>query len=280
MTKLENTLYSILNGSLLPSSEAQIPISDKGYFFDFAVYDSLKIIQGKLFFPEFHIDRLLFSAQQIGLDHKFTKKQILEWTNLLVKKNDLTDHSIRTILIGDPDENKNPKLYIFPITGITYFPNEYYSKGIKVITYKGQRRFPQAKTTDLLLGFDGRRKAKQSGAQEVLMVDHGGFIREGGSSNFLAIQGNKLTTPPKEKCLEGITKKIILEIASQDFEISEEDIPVENLKKYDEFFITSTLKNVMPIRQIDDIIIATTFPKTKQIMKLYKNYYTKNILKP
>ncbi|PIZ94852.1 MAG: hypothetical protein COX81_02345 [Candidatus Magasanikbacteria bacterium CG_4_10_14_0_2_um_filter_37_12] len=273
-----NKQFSILNGNLIPSSEATIPISDKGYFFDFAVYDSLKIIQGKLFFPEFHIDRLLFSADQIGLKHHFDKKQIIKWINLLVEKNNLANYSIRTILIGDPDNGKQPKLYIFPVTGITYAPNECYSKGIKTISCVGQRRFPQAKTVDLLLAYTAKRTAKQADAKEVLMVDYDGFICEGGSSNFLAIQGDKLITPPREKCLEGITKKIILEIAKNNFEIIEKDILLTDLKNYDEFFITSTLKNVMPIRQIDDLVVTDKFPQTKKIMKLYKDYYTKNIL--
>jgi len=66
--------YAILNGKVLEKKDANISVFNKAMFFDFAVYDSMKVIKGKPFFPEFHADRLLESAKVIELEHKFTKK--------------------------------------------------------------------------------------------------------------------------------------------------------------------------------------------------------------
>ena len=154
---------------------------------------------------------------------------------------------------------------MIPVTGVTFYPNHFYTKGIKTITYHGERRAPQAKTKDLLLGFLAKRAARQTGATEVLVIDHEGNIREGSSSNFFAIRGNTLISPPSEKVLPGITRKIVLEVAADEFEIVEEDIPLDFIENYDELFITSTLRNVMPIRQVDDRMIVEYFPQTKKI---------------
>lgn len=270
--------YTIKNGELIEESKAKIPITNKAYFFDFAVYSSLKVIQGKIFFLEYHVDRLFESAKLINLGHSFRKEQVVDWLNLLVEKNKLKNAFLRIVLVGDATENKKPDLYIFSLTGVTFYSDKFYKRGVKVISYRGERRIPKAKTKDLLLSFLAFREAKNKNAIEALMIDNDGNIREGTRSNFFAIKGNTLITPPKEKVLEGITRKMILQVAKKDFEIKEEDIPFSKIKEYDEFFITSTLFNALPINQIDDTKIESDFKKTKIIQKLFKDYYHRVIL--
>lgn len=269
----------ILNGKPIPEKEAVVPITDKAYFFDFAIYESLKIIKGKVFFPEYHIDRLFESAEIIELRHSFKKEEILGWLNLLIKENNLDDAFLKIVLIGDPDENKNPQLYIMPLTGVTYYPKQFYNKGVKVITRNGERRFPKAKTKDLLLSFLALREATRNDAIEAIMIDSDGNMREGTKSNFFAIKGDTLITPPEDKVLEGITKKMLIKSCEKDFKIKKEDIAFSKIKEYDEFFISSTLFNVLPINQIDDIKLETDFVKTKKIQKLFRDYYHETVLK-
>ncbi len=270
--------YAIFNGKIIKESEAVISIKDKGYFFDFCVYSSIKIIQGKIFFSQYHTDRLFESTKLINLNHNFSKAQIFQWLQLIVEKNKIKDALLKIILIGDTENNINAKLYIVQLTGLTYYPKYFYKKGVKVITYKGERRIPRAKTKDMLLGFLAFKEAKKSGAMDALLVDNDGNIREGTQSNFFAIKDGYLITPPDEKILGGITKKIILKATCELFPIKKEDIPLSEINKYDEFFITSTTKNVMPINQIDNIKFQSDFPKTKLIQKLFKDYYHKQIL--
>jgi len=271
-------VYAILNGQIIDEKQAVIPVSDKSYFFDFAVYSSVKVIQGKIFFPEYHIERLFESAKIIDLGHKFSRENVLEMLEKLVEKNQLKDAFLRIILVGDSKENKNANLYIFPLTGVHYYPEKFYKKGVKVITYNGERRFPTSKTKDLLLSFLAMREAEKAEAIETLLVDEEGNIREGTRSNFFAIKGNTLITPPSEKILEGITKKIILELCKNKFEIKEENIPLSKIKEYDELFITSTLFNALPINQINEIMLESNFEKTRLIQKMFKEYYDKEVL--
>jgi len=244
---------------------------DKGYYFDFAVYSSLKVIQGKPFFAEFHVDRLFASARVIGLNHQFSVAEVLDWIAMLISASEPKDVLLRILLIGDPDSDM-ANVYIFPVTGVTYYPNEYYSHGVKTITYRGERRFPTAKTTDLLLSFVALRDAKRQDAFEALMIDADECIREGSRCNFFAIKGNTLYSPPNEKTLMGITKKIVLEQSEGVFKIRQEDIPLSAIHTFDECFLTSTLMNVMPIQQIDDVVFPTGFEKTKELARLYREF--------
>jgi branched-subunit amino acid aminotransferase/4-amino-4-deoxychorismate lyase len=70
-----------------------------------------------------------------------------------------------------------------------------------------------------------------------------------------------------------------LKITKNSFKIKEADILLKSIKSYDEIFISSTLLNIMPVRQIDDIIFKTNFGKTHLIQKLFKNYCDKKIFK-
>jgi len=266
--------YSIFNGKLIKTKKANISLLDKGYWFDFCVYSSLKVIAGKPFFLIYHIDRLFESAEMLGIENNFAKEDLQKWVEKLIKKNLIKDALLRFVLIGDPDGGET-KLYILPVTGLTYHKNQDYSEGIKVVTFEGQRPIPQAKTKSLLLSFLAFKKAKKENAQESLMVDYNGNVREGTQTNFYAIKDDKVIIPPKEKCLGGITKKFILKAIEKDFQVMEEDIPLEKIKAgvYDEVFISSTTRNVMPIKQIDDYTIETDFKNTKKIAKLFKEYY-------
>lgn len=269
----------IFNGNLVVKSEATVSIADKGYFFGFSVYSSIKVVQGKVFFPDYHVDRLFESAEVIDLNHNFTKDQVMTWLNLLIKENNLSNALLRMVLIGDVDANENAKLFIFSVGGLTFYPNKLYKNGAKVITYIGERRFPKAKTTDLLLSFVAFREAKKANALDALLIDMHGNIREGTRTNFYAIKANELIVPPAEKVLEGVTKKIVLDIAKDDFVIKEQDISLKDIATYDEFFITSTSMNVMPIRLIDNYEVQNNFEKTKIIIKLFKNFYEETILR-
>ena len=270
--------YVILNGRLEKKEDANISVFNKAMFFNFAVYDSMKVVKGEAFFPEFHVERLMESAKIIKLEHNFKKEQILDWIYKLIKKNKLQNALIRFLLLGCGSDDESPQLFIFPV-GLTFYKDKDYKKGVRVITFHGERPFPQAKSKDLLINFMALREAMHSDAKDALLVDSKGFVREGTRTNFFAIKNGKLYTAPTSDVLEGITRKIVIELAKKNnIEVVEEKIHVNKLKEFDEFFLTSTSMEVMPISQIDDYIVENGVGKiTKNMMKLYNDYCHRNV---
>lgn len=267
--------HAILNGEIIEKEKALIPIYHKGYFFDFAVYTCIKVLNGKTFFPYYYVKRLFRSAKLIGISHHFKIKEVVDWIEKLREVDRLVNFLIRIVLVGDPDNKDNALLYIFSVGGLTFYPDKWYRKGVKVITYHGERLFPQVKSTNLLLNFLAFETAKKQDALEALLIDKEGNIREGTRSNFFAVKGNYIFTPPKEKVLEGITQKIILNSTRGRFKIVWQDISFQNIRDYEECFISSTSLNVMPVRQIDGNILREVFPKTYEIQKLFKKWWRK-----
>jgi len=272
--------YTILNGKLIKKENANISVFSKSMFFDFGVYESVKVIQGKIFFPDFHVARLLESAKTIKLEHSFKIEGILNWLNLLIKKNKLENAMIKFLLLGSGGKDEKPQLFLFPV-GLTFYDRKYYKKGIKAITYTGERMIPNAKSKDLLLNFLALRKAQENNAKDALLIDSKGNIREGTRTNFFAIKNGVIYTPPLTDVLEGITRKIVVKLARKNnIKVVEEKISAKDIKNYDEFFITSTGMNIMPVTQIDDYIIGDKAGETTKILiKLFKDYYDKKILK-
>lgn len=270
--------YVILNGKLIEKQEATISVFNKAMFFDFAVYDSVKIIKGKKFFPDFHVERLINSAKIIQLEHDFKKQDIMKWMDLLIEKNNLQDAMIRFLLLGAASPEEKPQLFLFSL-GVTFYNEKDYKKGIKVITFKGERTMPQSKSKDLFLNFIALREASKHNAQDALLIDSEGYIREGTRTNFFAVKQGKLYTAPLSDVVEGITRKIVIKIAKQNnIEVIERKIHNNELKDFDEFFITSTSMNVLPINQINDYLLdKNSKVLTKKIIKLFKDYYHQEV---
>ncbi len=264
--------FSVKNGKIIKTSKLNINIINQAYWFDFSVYSSLKVIGGKIFYVNYHIDRLFDSALKLDLGHGFNKDDIKIWLEKVVKKNKINDGFVRMFLLGDVDKNEKADLYIVAIGGLTFYPDKFYKEGVSVITYAGERHFPNIKSKDLLLSFVALRQAKKQGCLESLLVDKEGSIREGTRTNFYALKGDIIVMPPDEKVLEGITKKFLKEAIKDDFKIIKEDIKANDLGSYDGFFLTSTTMNVMPIRNINGIDCKINLDRIKKIQKLYKEY--------
>lgn len=266
--------FVIKNGELIRKNDACVSVYNKSLFFDFAVYSNIKVVGEKMFLPEFEIEKLFESAIAIGLEHGFTKGQIMDWMRKLIKENNLKDALVRMLLIG-PEKETEPVLFLFPV-GLTFYPRKFYNDGVNLITFEGERLCPTSKTKNLLLSYLAYREAAKQGAIDALLLDKNKNIREGTRSSFFAITGNTLIAPPKENVLEGVTRKVILEVARTIMSVEEKGIPLAGIRDYDECFITSTTLGVMPVRQINGIFLKETKGvKVSLLQELFTEYCNK-----
>jgi len=261
--------YALVNGKLVEEEMATIPVKSKANFFDFGVYESIRVLKGKAFHPELNAERLFKSAKAIDLQISYSKEEILEWINKLIKANEIKDALLRVIIFGGIE--KEPlRVYIFALN-FHFYPKKLYSKGVKVITFKGERYLPEAKSTHMLLNYIALREAFKQDAVEALFVNRENCITEGTRSNFFAVKDNILITPPKQAILEGTTKHILEREASKLMTIKEGKIELGKLGEYEEFFITSTVFGVLPINQIGTQKFRVG-EKTKELIKIFREY--------
>ncbi len=252
------------NSILKPISEAFISLDNLEFSYGFGVYEIIKVRNKIPYFPEKHIERLFHSAKTINLNVPLLPEAVFlalqDFTNVIPDQS----YNIKILCVGG-------NLYIFA-TAPLFVPEKLYRTGVSVITYNGERLFPQAKTLNMLMSYQAYAQAKEQQAYDALLVDNNGFIREGTRTNFFFTDGKTIFTPPAEHVLEGVTKLTLSEaLRQQGIDIVENKIVLTDIHNYIGFFLTSTSSKVLPITEIGGVTFA--IPEIiKQAMKIYDNY--------
>jgi D-alanine transaminase len=249
-----------INNRFVPIEEAHISPFDRGFLFADGVYESIRTYNKKLFRYIDHLDRLKRSLKEIRID--FNELDSIE--NIiydLMIKNEIEVEALIYIQItrgsvvprrhSFPNEKTSPTIFI-SVQELKE-STEDQTKGVKVILQEDLRWLRcDIKSTSLLPVVLASQKATEENAAEAILV-RDGMITEGTHTNFFAVKNETLFTAPKSKLiLEGITRKVVLELCEKfKIDFREEFINKDNLKSFDEFFITSTTKEITPITSID-----------------------------
>ena len=273
-----------LNGKFLPPEQARISVMDRGFLFGDGVYEVIPAYAGKLFRLPHHLNRLNDSLRAIRMDNPMSQQA---WTQILEKlieqlpgvdqsvylqvtrgATDLRDHAIPNDIaptlfaMTSPLLPPPPRLLDRGITAITLDDIRWYQCNIKAIT--------------LLANVLLRQEANDRGAQESILIRDGNAL-EGAASNLFIVEDDLIVTPPKSQfLLPGITRDLILEIASDhSIPFKEENIPTERLRSADEIWLTSSTKEIMPVIQLDEVPVGTgmpgrSFSKIRELFTAYK----------
>jgi branched-chain amino acid aminotransferase len=260
---------AIKNGTLIAEDEAVLPVTKREVFFNFSVYESLKVREGKALFVEEHLARFFESARILELFHRFSPKEIGRAVHLLSEEEALKEATIKLLLVG----GEKP-LYLIHHVPLQTYPAEYYRDGVSVITYRGERTIPRAKSNCLLLNYLASREAERRNALEALLVDRRGKATEGTRSNLFAVREGVLVTA-EEDVLYGVTRKQVLEAAEAEgipFSFEKIDTGALCSSCYCELFITSTSMGAMPIAEVDGVRAAPqqgeAFPLARRLHRI------------
>lgn len=258
-----------VDGAFVPSDQAMIPVDDLAVLRGYGVCDIMRTYKGSPYFLDEHILRLENSALKVGLTLPWTHKEIKQIVVQTLQQNqDLDEANIRMVITGGSSldfftPTGSPRLIVM-VTAIPRLPDSWYTQGVKVITLFQEREVPEAKVISYISAAIALKDAKSRGAVEVLYVNRNKEALEGTTSNLFAFYGNTLVTPD-QGVLKGITRKLVLSLASRFFMIEEKSIPLETLVQADEVFITGTNKGVVPVVHIDETRIGTGQPGTNTL---------------
>jgi branched-chain amino acid aminotransferase len=146
-----------------------------------------------------------------------------------------------------------------------------YQNGVKVVTCRQKREKPEAKQTSFISVSESLRLKFPPNAFEGLLVDHDDCIREGFTSNFYAVKDGDIKTPG-EGILSGLSRRILLEAAElEKIGLSFGCIHLSDLGTIDEAFLTSSTRAILPINQVDHVIIGggKPGPITRKLSEIY-----------
>ena len=272
---MTNVYY--VDGKFVPAAEAAFPINDLGLLRGYGVFDFMRTYNGKVIFIQDHIERLVRSAREIGLELSWPKAEIIRLVGETLQRNDPVESSIRILVTGgsSPDfitPQGKPRLAIM-VAPLSRYPAAWYSEGAKVITVRHNRPIPGAKSIDYIRAILVLAEAREKAAIEAVYVDSRGWVREGTTSNIFAFCGGTLVTPG-EGILSGITRQKVLGLAEGKYTVQIRDLQRGELGAADEVFITSSNRLIVPIVQVDEDGIGTGKPgeRTRALMQTFAEY--------
>ncbi len=238
------------NGQLIAPADAHISIFNPVIFGAFGVYESIQLFRGAIFRLEDHLERLADSAAAIELALPAGLDTIARWTHEVIEANACRDALIRMFALGATAEN-GPEIFIWPEASRA-LPPELYQHGVGAITYRGERALPHAKSLNTLVNHMAKMQALKAGEHEGLLVDRHGCVTEGSSSNLFVVQDGVLLTAPAEEVLAGVTQLELLKLAEGlGLPVLQRPLPLAEHPHWDEAFLTSTSRHVLPLVRID-----------------------------
>ncbi len=256
------------NGELRPASEAVIGLANIEYAYGFGVYETIRASGGKANFLAEHVERLMESARIIGLEHRFDAASVTAAINELVTKTGDGVFNLKVLLIGARDPART-ELCVLPLAPL--FPDKrLYARGASAVSFSYERLFPQAKTLNMFPSYYAYREAKAKGCYDALFINRDGCITEGTRTNFFAIKGDVIHSPPAKDVLEGVTRRHVLAAARNNgFGYDEAPVALADIGSYDGAFLTSTSSKIMPLTTIDAFTWPAVPDALKRLIALY-----------
>jgi len=281
--ELNRDLIVNINGKLVHRDEAGVSPFDSVVQGGDAVWEGLRVYQGRIFKLIEHLDRLRHSAVALAFAEIPTHEAIIEEIKRTLAANKMYDgvHIRLTLTRGvkvtsgmDPRLNQSgPTLIVLA----EHKPPVYDKGGITLAT-SSVRRFPpdcldpKIHHNNLLQSILAKIEANNAGADDALMLDFRGFVAETNATHvFLVDRGTLLTSRPIA-CPEGITRATVIDLCQANaIPCREEDISLPQVYRADEVFCTGTMGELTPVVKVDGRKIGTgePGPTTARLSKLF-----------
>ena len=277
-----------VNG-LVKREEAKVSVLDSVVQGGDAVWEGLRVSQGKIYQLEEHLDRLLASAHALLFEAVPERDAVQQAVFDTLEANNMRDgvHIRLTLTRGEKSTSgMDPRLNVHGCTLVVLpeYKGAVYGDGnLKLITSSVRRNGPsfldsKIHHNNLLNNILAKIQANHAGADDAIMLDDRGFLAETNATNVFLIRDGVLCTPFGHACLPGITRAYTLNLASTlGIPIKEGDFSLTELYTADEAFTTGTMGGLAHIAEVDGRRIGPANqpgpgPVTIQLQLAYPNH--------
>ncbi len=261
-----------VNGRYRPYAQAFVHAEDRGFQFGDAVYEVCEVMGGGIVDMERHLARLQRSLAELQMPMPMSLKALEVVLHQTVRRNRVRDG----LVYLQVSRGAGPRDFAFPADGTpptvvclarSQPPGRAAAQaeiGISVVTLPDIRwKRCDIKTVMLLPAVLAKREAARQGAKEAWLVDEGGYITEGASSNaWIVTSGGELVTRAlSHALLPGVTRATVMDaIAREGLGIAERSFTVDEARVAREAFVTSATNTVMPVVRIDGVPVGDGKP--------------------
>jgi branched-chain amino acid aminotransferase len=272
-----------INGTLVHRDKAGVSPFDSAVQGGDAVWEGLRLYDGRIFALPEHLERLRHSAQALAFESIPADEAIVNEIRRTLEANGMKDgvHIRLTLTRGvkitsgmDPRLNRSgPTLIV-----LAEHKAPVYSKTGLTLMTSSQRRSPpdcldpKIHHANLLSSILAKIQANAAGADDAIMLDLRGFIAETNATHLFMVEGGIVRTPTLAACPEGITRATVLDICrKQDIPCGVGDLSLTELYRADEAFCTGTMGELAGVTTVDGRAIGSGAigPMTQRLSKLF-----------
>jgi branched-chain amino acid aminotransferase len=281
--KQNRDLIVNINGRLLHRDEAGISPFDSAVQGGDAVWEGLRLYNGRIFKLYEHLDRLERSARALSIVDLPTRAKVIDEIKRTLAANKMRDgvHIRLTLTRGvkitsgmDPRLNQSGptlivlaehKAPVYAKTGLTLITSTFRRPPPEILD-------PRIHHANLLNSILAKIEANKAGADDALMFDIHGLIAETNATHVFVVRRNKVATSRILACPEGITRATVLEICgAEKIPCVETDLKLNDVTRADEVFCSGTMGELAGVVKIDNQIIGDgeVGPMTMRLSELY-----------
>ena len=272
-----------VGGRLTHRREAAVSPFDSAVQGGDAVWEGLRLYQGRIFQLAEHLARLRRSARALAFESVPSDEEIIEHVRQTLVANGMTDdvHIRLTLTRGEKvTSGMDPRLNRSGPTLIVLAEHKrpvYDLSGIRLITSSVRRPppdclDPKIHHNNLLPSILAKIEANAAGADDAVMLDYRGFVAETNATHLFLVTAGRLATPAALACPEGITRAVVLDLATQaGLPCQPGDLSMADFYNADEVFVTGTMGGLVPVIEIDGRVIGDgkPGPVTGRLMDLF-----------
>ncbi|MFQ5793975.1 MAG: aminotransferase class IV [Candidatus Bipolaricaulia bacterium] len=268
-----------MDGHFIPTSEARISVFDRGLAYGDGLFETMRVYSGVVFLLERHLERLYRSARFLDLDPGYTEGEIETAVYRLIEGNDVRDGRLKIIVTrgvsgaGLAYDRDRPAQVIVHAMELRVPSKKNYKLILSSVRHLSTSPLTRHKTLNCLENLLAYQESKHAGADEALMRNEADHITEGTVSNLFLVSAGTLRTPPlRSGLLPGITREVVLELArARGVAVEESELTLEDLRGVDELFLTNSIFEVMPVREIDGKQFSVPGPITEVLQQCYRS---------
>ncbi|MBO1927664.1 branched-chain amino acid transaminase [Thiomicrorhabdus sp. 6S2-11] len=277
-----------LDGEMVPWRDAKVHVLTHTLHYGMGVFEGVRAYEAEqgtsIFRLDAHTKRLINSSKIMNMPMPYDQATLDEAQRAAVRENNLKSAYIRPMAfygsegMGLRADNLKVHVMVAAWEWGAYMGEENLTKGIKIATSSYTRHHVNVTMTkaksngQYMNSMLALQEAVSHGCDEALLLDVDGYVSEGSGENFFMVKDGVLYTPELTSCLDGITRKTIMQLAKENgIEVREKRITRDEVYIADEAFFTGTAAEVTPIRELDNrpIGAGSRGPITEKLQSQY-----------
>ncbi len=273
-----------VNGEMRSRAEARVSVFDSVVQGGDAVWEGLRVYEGRIAAFSAHLTRLQNSARALAFTAIPSSQEIRAAVFETLRANDMRDgaHIRLTLTRGEKvTSGMNPKLNQSGCSLIVlaeWKPPVYSDEGIRVISASTRRNTPSCLDSkihhnNLLNNILASIEANVAGVDSAVMLDLNGFVSETNDTNIFLVRSGTVYTPHADACLPGLTRQMVLDICrEQEIPAIERNLSLTELYTADEAFTSGTMGELTPVLEADGRTIGNGGPGelTRRLQALHR----------